>query len=190
MNKRLVVGISGASGAALAVRLLAAMRDKNGWETHLVCSDAARRTLAYETSHSMADVFAMADVAHDIADTGAAIASGSFAAEGMVVVPCSMKTLAGIAHSYADNLLIRAADVTLKERRKLVLLPRETPLHSGHLGNMAAAAALGAVIMPPVMTHYILPQSIEDMENHLVGKIMNEFGLELPGYKRWQGLPA
>lgn len=189
MKKRLVIGMSGASGANLAVRLLQAMRGQEGWETHLVCSEPARRTLEYETSFSLEEVAALADVFHDINNIGASIASGSFKTEGMVVIPCSMKTLAGIAHCFADNLLIRAADVTLKERRKLLLLARETPLHLGHLNNMVAAATLGAVIMPPVMTHYIRPESVADMELHTVGKVMREFGLELPQYKSWQGLP-
>ena len=189
MKKRLVVGMSGASGANLAVRLLQAMRGHDDWETHLVCSDAARRTLEHETKFGLEDVAALAGVFHDIGNIGASIASGSFKTEGMVVIPCSMKTLAGIAHGFADNLLIRAADVTLKERRKLLLLARETPLHLGHLNNMVTATTLGAVIMPPVMTHYIRPESVADMEMHTVGKVMHEFGLELPQYKRWQGLP-
>ncbi len=191
MKKRLVIGISGASGASLAIRLLHAMRvHGEDWETHLVCSDAARRTIEHETPHSQEEVQTMADVAHDIGNVGASIASGSFKTEGMVVIPCSMKTLAGIAHGYADNLLIRAADVTLKERRKLLLLTRETPLHMGHLNNMVTAASIGAVIMPPVMTHYIKPETVADLEWHIVGKALNEFGLELPQYKRWQGMPA
>lgn len=189
MKKRLVVGLSGASGVQLAVRLLAAMRGREGWETHLVGSAGARRVLECETDLRWEDLAALADVRHKAEDVGASIASGSFKTEGMAVVPCSMKTLAGIAHGYADNLLLRAADVTLKERRKLVLLTRETPLHLGHLKNMAEAAALGAVIMPPVLTYYNRPQSVEDMENHLVGKILGEFGLEFELYKRWQGPP-
>lgn len=190
MKKRLVIGISGASGAIVGIRLLQAMREHDEWETHLVYSDASRRTIEHETSYSLEEVEEYADVCHDIENVGASIASGSFKTEGMVVVPCSMKTLAGVAHGYASNLLIRAADVTLKERRKLVLLTRETPLHMGHLNNMSAAASIGALIMPMMMTHYILPQSMEDMEMHMVGKIMNEFGMELPNYRRWQGMPA
>lgn len=189
MKKRLVVGVSGASGVQLAVRLLAAMRGREGWETHLVGTEGARRVLECETDLRWEDLAALADFSHAAGDIGASIASGSFKTEGMAVIPCSMKTLAGIAHGYADNLLLRAADVTLKERRKLLLLARETPLHLGHLKNMVEAAALGAVILPPVLTYYNLPQSIEDMENHLVGKLMAEFGLEFECYKRWNGPP-
>ncbi len=189
MKKRLVIGISGASGANLAIRLLNAMHIYDEWETHLVCSDASQHTIEHETPYSIDDVAALADIAHDIGNVGASIASGSFKTEGMVIIPCSMKTLAGIAHGYASNLLIRAADVTLKERRKLILLTRETPLHMGHLNNMVTAASIGAIIMPPVMTHYIKPETLADMEFHIVGKVLHEFGLELPQYKRWQGLP-
>ena len=190
MRKRLVVGVSGASGAILAVHLLQALRDIPGWESHLVCTKGARITLAHETDVSYEALCDMAHVVHDQENIGASIASGSFCTQGMVVIPCSMKTLAGIAHGYASNLLIRAADVTLKERRKLLLLTRETPLHLGHLQNMVTATQIGAIIMPPMMTHYILPEKQEDMERHIVAKVLNEFGLEMPGFRRWAGLKA
>lgn len=187
--KRLVIGISGASGANLGIRLLRLLRDNAEWETHLVCSEAGKTTIACETAHGFGEVAALADVVHEPSNIGASIASGSFKTEGMAVMPCSMKSLAAIAHGYADNLLTRAADVTLKERRKLVLLARETPLHSGHLRNMLSASELGAIIMPPVMTHYNHPKSIEDMEMHMVCKVLGEFGIDAPQYRRWEGLP-
>jgi len=187
-RKRLVVGISGASCANLAVRLLEAMREQPGWETHVVITEGARRTLEHETSHTLEDVAALATRAHDLRNIGASIASGTFRTEGMVVIPCSMKTVAGIAHGYSENLLLRAADVTLKERRKLVLLARETPLSLVHLKNMVELASMGVVIMPPVMTAYHgANPTVEAMEHHLVGKVMAEFGMEFSKFRRWQG---
>ena len=172
MKKRLVVGLSGASGAILCVSLLEAMRREKDWEVHLVTSEAGERVLHEETGMSGTDL---------------AIASGTFETEGMAVVPCSMKTLAGICHGYAENLLLRAADVTLKERRKLVLVARETPLGLVHLRNMTALAEMGVTILPPMLTYYQHPQSIEDMTTHIVGKIMREFRLEAPGFRKWEG---
>jgi polyprenyl P-hydroxybenzoate/phenylacrylic acid decarboxylase-like protein len=185
--KRLIVGISGASCANLAVMLLEAMRQMPGWETHLVLSDGARRTIEHETPLTCPQVEAMATASYATEDVGATIASGTFVTAGMVVVPCSMKTLAGIAHGYSDNLLLRAADVVLKERRKLVLAVRETPLNLIHLNNMVTLASMGVVIMPPVLTFYNHPQTLEDVQRHIVGKLMHEFGLEAPGFKRWNG---
>ena len=185
--KRLVVGISGASCANLAVKLLQAVAIQDGWETHVVISGGACRTIAHETSHTPEDVLAMATRSYDLEDIGSAIASGTFRTDGMVVIPCSMKTLAGIAHGYSENLLLRAADVTLKERRKLVLVARETPLSLIHLRNMVTLAGMGVVIMPPVLTAYHRPESIDDLENHIVGKVMAEFGMEPMGFKRWNG---
>jgi polyprenyl P-hydroxybenzoate/phenylacrylic acid decarboxylase-like protein len=187
--KRLVVGISGASGAVLGIELLQALQLIPGWETHLVVSNGARRTIALETSRSMKEVAALATRFHPVEDVGALIASGTFKTCGMVVVPCSMKTVAGIASGYSDNLLLRAADVTLKERRRLVLVPRETPLGPVHLRNLLAASELGAVILPPVLTFYNQPTSIEDMTRHIVGRILDVFDLELPGFRRWGETP-
>ena len=183
--KRLVVGISGASGAVLGIELLQALQLIPGWETHLVVSNGARRTIALETSHSMRSVAALATRFHPVEDVGAIIASGTFKTCGMVVVPCSMKTVAGIASGYSDNLLLRAADVTLKERRRLVLVPRETPLGPVHLRNLLTVSELGAVVLPPVLTFYTKPASIEDMTRHIIGKILDVFDLELPGFRRW-----
>jgi 4-hydroxy-3-polyprenylbenzoate decarboxylase len=166
--KRLIVGISGASGAIYGVRLLQVLRDVADIETHLVMSPAARQTLSLETDFSLRDVQAMADVVHDARDIAANISSGSFKTAGMVVLPCSIKTLSGIVHSYTDGLLTRAADVVLKERRPLVLCVRETPLHLGHLRLMTQAAELGAVIMPPVPAFYHAPKSLDDIINQTV----------------------
>lgn len=187
MKKRLVVGLSGASGAILCVSLLEAMRKETDWEVHLVISEAGERVLREETGMDGSDLAGLAFRAHDIGNIGAAIASGTFETEGMAVVPCSMKTLAGICHGYAENLLLRAADVTLKERRKLVLVARETPLGLIHLRNMASLAEMGVTILPPMLTYYNHPRSIGDMAAHVVGKIMHEFRLEAPGFKRWGG---
>lgn len=184
-NKRLVVGISGASGVALAVTLLKMMQQHKDWETHLVISTGAKRTMNFELVESVEEVEELATEVHDLHDIGASIASGTFKTEGMVVIPCSMKTVAGIANGYADNLLLRAADVTIKERRPLILVARETPLSSIHLKNMATLASYGVRIMPPVMTFYNNPQSIEDMQVHIVGKVLHEFDIEVTNFKRW-----
>lgn len=185
MKKRLVVGISGASCVCLAIQLLEEVQEFSDWETHLVMSNGARRTIKEETDYTVDGVYELATKVYDIKDIGANIASGTFKVEGMVVVPCSMKTVAGIAHGYADNLLLRAADVNIKERRKLVLLARETPLSSIHLRNMTELVNVGAVLMPPMLTYYNKPQSMKDMNTHIIGKVLNEFGLELPKFKRW-----
>ena len=161
--KRLIVGISGDSGAIYGVRLLQVLRDVTDIETHLVMSQAARQTLSLETDFSLREVQALADVTHDARDIAASISSGSFQTLGMVILPCSIKTLSGIVHSYTDGLLTRAADVVLKERRPLVLCVRETPLHLGHLRLMTQAAEIGAVIMPPVPAFYHRPQSLDDV---------------------------
>ena len=185
--KRLVVGISGASCANLAVMLLETMRQMQGWETHLVLSDGAKRTIEHETDLTCDQVKALATTVYPTDDVGASIASGTFVTAGMVVVPCSMKTLSGISHGYSDNLLLRAADVTLKERRKLVLAVRETPLNLIHLNNMVTLAGMGVVIMPPVLTFYNHPKTVEDLQRHIVGKLLHEFGVEVPCFKRWNG---
>jgi len=188
-TKRLVVGISGASGAILGIELLKAMQGFPDWETHLVVSNGGRRTLAYETTYGLEQVRALATRTHAIEDVGATIASGTFRTSGMVVIPCSMKTVAGVATGYSDNLLLRAADVVLKERRKLVLVVRESPLNQVHLRNLQTVAELGVIIMPPVLTFYNHPTCIEDMNRHVVGKVLDVFGLDLPGFKRWGQAP-
>ncbi|EAR5801133.1 UbiX family flavin prenyltransferase [Salmonella enterica] len=187
--KRLIVGISGASGAIYGVRLLQILRDVESVETHLVMSQAARQTLALETHFSLREVQALADVTHDARDIAASISSGSYPTAGMVILPCSIKTLSGIVHSYTDGLLTRAADVILKERRPLVLCVRETPLHIGHLRLMTQAAEIGAVIMPPVPAFYHLPKTLDDVINQTVNRILDQFDIPLPHdlFVRWQG---
>jgi polyprenyl P-hydroxybenzoate/phenylacrylic acid decarboxylase-like protein len=186
-KKRLVVGVSGASGASLAVTMLKAMRDQDNWETHLVVSAGAQHTIEIELTESMQQIAALATQVYDQDDIGARIASGTFKTAGMVIIPCSMKTLAGIAHGYADNLLIRAADVTIKENRTLVLVAREMPLSPIHLRNMSILASLGVTLMPPMMTFYNNPRNIMDMQLHIVGKVLNQFGIEAAGFRRWNG---
>ena len=190
--KRLIIGISGASGAIYGVRLLQVLRDVAEVETHLVMSNAARQTLALETDLTLRDVQALADVVHDSRDIAASISSGSFRTAGMVILPCSIKTLSGIVHSYTDSLLTRAADVVLKERRPLVLCVRETPLHLGHLRLMTQAAELGAAIMPPVPAFYHRPQTLDDIINQTVNRVIDQFGIDLPAalFARWQGPAA
>nr|WP_318384081.1 UbiX family flavin prenyltransferase [uncultured Enterobacter sp.] len=187
--KRLIIGISGASGAIYGVRLLQVLRDVADVETHLVMSQAARQTLSLETDLALRDVQALADVVHDSRDIAASISSGSFKTAGMVILPCSIKTLSGIVHSYTDSLLTRAADVVLKERRPLVLCVRETPLHLGHLRLMTQAAELGAMIMPPVPAFYHRPQTLDDLINQTVNRVIDQFAIELPEdlFIRWQG---
>ncbi|KLQ30093.1 UbiX family flavin prenyltransferase [Enterobacter cloacae complex sp. P12RS] len=187
--KRLIIGISGASGAIYGVRLLQVLRNVAEVEMHLVMSQAARQTLSLETDLSLRDVQAMADVVHDARDIAASISSGSFKTAGMVILPCSIKTLSGIVNSYTDTLVTRAADVVLKERRPLVLCVRETPLHLGHLRLMTQAAELGAVIMPPVPAFYHRPQSLDDVINQTVNRVLDQFDIDLPEdlFTRWQG---
>ncbi|WP_447722786.1 UbiX family flavin prenyltransferase [Edwardsiella tarda] len=187
--KRLIIGISGASGVIYGIRLLEVLRSHPEVETHLVMSQAARQTLALETDRSLREVLALADVVHDVRDIAAAISSGSFKTAGMVILPCSIKTLSGIVHGYSDTLLIRAADVVLKERRPLVLCVRETPLHLGHLRMMTSAAELGAVIMPPVPAFYHRPQRIEEIIDQTVNRVLDQLDITLPHelFPRWQG---
>ncbi|MCU0303883.1 MAG: UbiX family flavin prenyltransferase [Thermoanaerobaculales bacterium] len=187
--RRIVVGVSGASGVVYAIRLLEVLRTVDDVETHLVLTNAAKRTIQLETSRSVTEVEGLADHNHRVNDIAAAIASGSFVTSAMVVVPCSMKTLSGIANSYADNLLIRAAEVTLKERRRLVLVPRETPLHLGHLRLLVRVAELGAVVLPPMPAFYHLPRSVEEIVDQTVGHILDLIGVEPPEglLHRWAG---
>ena len=184
--ERLIVGITGASGAVYGVRLLEVLRPA-AIETHLVMSETAKRVALLETGRSAAQVEALADAVHSNDDLEAPIASGSFRTTGMVVVPCSIKSLSAIAHCYNETLLVRAADVTLKERRRLVLVVRETPLHLGHLRLMAAVTEYGAVVLPPIPGFYHEPQTVADLVDHTVGKILDQFGIEHGLYKRWEG---
>ncbi len=187
VNGRLVVGIAGASGAVYGVRLLEVLRDLANVETHLVVSGGAERTIELETDFALRDVEALADEVHDVRDVAAPLSSGSFRTMGMVVAPCSMKTLSGIANSYSDNLLLRAADVTLKERRRLVLLPRETPLHLGHARLLVQAIEIGAVVMPPVPALYHRPTSVAEIIDHTVSRVLDLFGIENDLVARWGG---
>jgi flavin prenyltransferase len=184
--RRLVVGITGASGAILGIRLLEALQT-TAIETHLVVSTAAQTTIQQETNRQVADVRALAQFSYDIDDVGAAIASGSFATAGMVVMPCSIKTLSSVANAYSADLLSRAADVTLKEGRPLILVVRETPLHRGHLSLMDLAAQAGAVIFPPVPAFYARPKSVDEIINQIVGRVLARLGVENHLYPQWNG---
>ena len=184
---RLIIGISGASGVIYGIRLLEALREAPEVETHLVLSNGGKVNIALESHWKVRDVEALADVVYSDSDVAATIASGSFRTGGMIVAPCSMKTLSAIANSYAANLLVRAADVTLKENRKLVLVPRETPLHAGHLRLMREVALMGAVVAPPVPGFYAKPETVDDIINHSVGRIMDLFGLDTGLVRRWPG---
>jgi 4-hydroxy-3-polyprenylbenzoate decarboxylase len=186
---RIVVGISGASGAVYGVRLIEVLSARPDVETHLIMSAGARTTIRYELDRDPDEVEALADVAHAERDLAAAVSSGSFVTSAMVIAPCSMRTLSGVANSAADNLIVRAADVHLKERRRLVLVVRETPLHAGHLRLMSEATAAGAVILPPVPGFYQRPQTVADIVDHTVGKVLDVLGIhdhEL--FRRWSGL--
>jgi flavin prenyltransferase len=179
VTRRLVIGLSGASGVIYGIRLLEVLRGHGGIETHLVVSKPAERTIVEETTYRVADVKALASVVHPLSDIGASIASGSFRTAGMVVIPCSIHTLSAIAYCQSDNLLTRAADVTLKEGRKLVLVVRETPLHLGHLRSLLAAAESGAVILPPVPAFDRRPKTLDDLIDHTIERVLDYFGLAL-----------
>ncbi len=181
---KLVIGISGASGAVYGIRLLETLRQCKV-ETHLVISKSAHRTINLETNYKLSEVESLADFVYDNADVGASIASGSFKHHGMIIAPCSIKSLSGVAHSYNDNLLVRAADVTLKEKRKLVLMVRETPLHLGHLRMLVALSEVGGIILPPMPAFYHQPASISDIVNQTVGKILDQFDIEHQLFRRW-----
>lgn len=184
-KKKIVIGISGASGTPISIALLQALRRQGNFETHLVITNGAIKTIKVETGFDEKQVGELADFIYDITDIGAAIASGTFKTEGMAVVPCSMKSVAGLAVGYTDNLLLRAADVTLKERRKLVLVTRETPLHSIHLHNMLTLSEAGAVILPPMLSYYQKETDIVGQTNHIVGKILDQFLVDYPDFNRW-----
>jgi 4-hydroxy-3-polyprenylbenzoate decarboxylase len=187
INDRLVVGISGASGVILGIRLLEVLQSVE-IETHLVVSPAARLTISQETDWEIEDVMALADISYDHADVGAAIASGSFPMAGMVVIPCSIKTLSAIANSYSSDLIARAADVMLKEGRPLVLVLRESPLHRGHLRLMSLAAEAGALIFPPVPAFYTRPASLDEIIDNIVGRVLLRLGIENELYEKWKGV--
>ena len=186
---RIIVGVSGASGSVYAVRLLEMLRASDV-ETHLVVSRAGALTLKHETGMSVQDLAERADVLHPINDVGASCASGSFRTLGMVVAPCSMRTLAEIASGVTSTLLTRAADVALKERRRLVLMVRESPLNAIHIRNMAEVAAAGAIVAPPAPAFYTMPKTVEDIVDHSVGRVLDLFDIEAPTVRRWQGLGA
>lgn len=189
MNNRIIVGIAGASGVIYGVRALKLLGEK-GFETHLVISESGMKNIEIETEYSSGEIAEMASYTYDNRDVGAALASGSFLTGGMMVVPCTIKTLSGIANSYTNNLLVRAADVTLKEKRKLVLVVRETPLHKGHLRLMTMAADMGAHILPPVPSFYHRPKTIDDIIDQTIGKIFDYFGIEHELFERWGTEPA
>lgn len=189
--QRLIVAITGASGSIFGVRLLEVLRPLPGWETHLVMSASGALTAAQELDRKRSEIEALADVVHSVKDIGATLASGSFRSAGMVVAPCSMRTLAGIAHGLSDNLVTRAADVVLKERRRLVLLAREAPLNLAHLRNMTAVTEMGGIVFPPVPAFYTRPATVADIVDHTVARVLDLFGVEDLGLlPRWPGLQA
>lgn len=192
-KKRVIIGISGSTGAIYGIRLLEILRDAPEIETHLVVTVPGRQTILHETEYSVKQVEELADRCYRPGDIAAAISSGSFQTHGMIIAPCSIKTLSGIANSYGDNLLVRAADVSLKERRRLVLLLRETPLHLGHLRLMTHAAEAGAIIMPPLPAFYGRPKTIDDLVNQTVGRTLDQLDLgDLAAglFERWEGTPG
>jgi flavin prenyltransferase len=186
--RKIVVGISGATGVVYGVRMLKALFE-SGVETHLVITSSAIRNMLIETEYTMADLDPFASTIYDVDDVGAAIASGSFQIDGMVIAPCSIKTLSAVANSFNYNLLIRAADVNLKERRRLILLVRETPFHEGHLDLMMRVTRMGGIIMPPVPAFYHMPKTIEDIIDQSVGKVLDLFGIDASLFRRWGSSP-
>ncbi len=184
----LLIGISGASGVIYGIRLLEVLAKKKDIETHLVMSDSAEVNIRMETDYKPEHVRALASYNYDIKDIGARLSSGSFKRDGMIVAPCSIKSMSALANSYSDNLLVRAGDVTLKEGKKLILLVRETPLHIGHLESMERLCKMGAIIMPPVPAFYHRPKTIEDIILHTIGKVLDQFDIEHDLFKRWSGL--
>jgi len=189
-RRRIVVGVTGASAAIYGIRLLEVLGADPAIETHAIVSSGAKQTIAYETDRKIEDVLALADVVYDERDLAAAPASGSFLTDGMVVAPCSMRTLGAIASSLGENLIVRAADVHLKERRKLVLMVRETPLHAGHLKMMYDLSLYGAVILPPVPGFYGRPKTMQDLIDHSVGKALDQLGIAHALFRRWSGIDA
>lgn len=187
---RLIIAITGATGAVYGVRLLQAVRNTSGIETHLMVSDAGVLNLHQELDMNRKDVEALAHVVHNVRDIGASIASGSFQSDGMIIAPCSMKTLASVAHGLSDNLITRAADVVLKERRRLVLMVRETPFNLAHLRNMTAVTEMGGIIFPPLPGFYQRPQTIAEMVDHTIGRVLDLFAIEHELAPRWHGLKS
>ena len=188
-KQRLIIAITGATGAIYGVRLLQVLQAQPQWETHLVISKAGLLNLQHELAMSKADLAALADVSHKIDDIAATIASGGFKTAGMIIAPCSMKTLAAVAHGFGDNLISRAADVVLKERRRLVIMPRETPLNLAHIRNMAAVTEMGGIIFPPLPAFYSKNNSIAAMVDEGVGRVLDMFAVDVTGlYKPWEGL--
>lgn len=188
--KRLVIAMTGASGALYGVRLLEQLRETSGVETHLMISDAAALNLHHELDIKRKEIEALANVVHSVRDIGACVASGSFHSDGMVIAPCSMKTLASVAHGMCDNLITRAADVMLKERRRLVLMVRETPFNLAHLRNMTAVTEMGGIIFPPLPALYQRPQTVAEMVDHTVGRVLDLLSIEQTLAPEWQGLKA
>jgi polyprenyl P-hydroxybenzoate/phenylacrylic acid decarboxylase-like protein len=189
-TKRLIVAITGATGSIYGLRILEALRDGGGWETHLIVSDAGMLNAWQEYRLARKDIQKRADVVHNVRDVGASVASGSFITDGMVIAPCSMKTLSGVAHAFSDNLITRAADVVLKERRRLVLITREAPLNLAHLRNMVAVTEMGGVIFPPVPAFYSKAKTIDDIVNHTVGRVLDLFNVQHETINRWQGMKS
>ncbi len=187
---KLIIGITGASGAIYGIRLLEILSAIKDIETHLIISGAGEKNIRYETDWKVEDVKALANFSYNIGSIDASLASGSFKRDGMIIAPCTVKTMSALASSYNDNLLVRAGDVTLKERRKLVLLVRETPLHLGHLRNMESLTEMGAIIMPPVPAFYHKPKTIEDIVDHTIGKVLDIFDIEHNIFQRWSGIPG
>jgi flavin prenyltransferase len=188
-KKRLIIAMTGATGAIYGVRMLRILQTLPDWESHLVISSAGLVNLKYELEMDRAELYSLADVTHGINDIASSIASGSFKTEGIIIAPCSMKTLAAVAHGFGDNLISRAADVALKERRRTVLVPRETPLNLAHIRNMAAVTEMGGIIYPPMPAFYNKSDSLKTMVDEGVGRILDMFGIEVEGlYKPWNGL--
>jgi polyprenyl P-hydroxybenzoate/phenylacrylic acid decarboxylase-like protein len=187
-TRRLIVAMTGATGSIYGLRILERLRAMGGWETHLVVSDAGMLNAWQEYKLARKDITKLADVVHNVRDVGASISSGSFITAGMVIAPCSMKTLAAVANGFSDNLISRAADVILKERRRLVLITREAPLNLAHIRNMEAVTEMGGVIFPPVPAFYSRAKTIDDLVNHTVGRVLDLFNVEHESIKRWQGM--
>lgn len=185
--RRIIVGITGATGVIYGIRLLEALKSAEV-ETHLILSDAGKKNILIETDYAIGDVEKLASQVHDVENLASSISSGSFKTDGMVIVPCTVKTLSGVAHSYNDNLIVRAADVVLKERRRLILVVRETPLHKGHLELMSKVADLGGIILPPIPAFYHSPRTIDDLLDHTTGKILDLLEIENSLFTRWKGM--
>lgn len=189
-KSRLIVGLSGSSGLLYGIRLLEVLRKLGSHEVHMILTDAAKLNISVETDWRVKDVEALANVVHNVMNISASIASGSFRTEGMIVAPCSIRTLSAITHSLADNLLVRAADVTLKERRRLLLMPREAPLHTGHCKLLYEASQMGIIIFPPVPAFYGRPRTIDDLVNTTIGRVLDLFGIDAGIVKRWSGVES